>query len=248
MYKIIFSATNRTEKCANIFCSIFDDIRKIDLSYKNFKEVTLSKEDFCLIAVPVYGGRVPSPAIERIKKIKANGAKAVLMVVYGNRSYDDALAELEATCIDTGFQIVSACTVPSQHSLMPQIAENRPDNADAERIKKFAYLSKEKAYNGQTLSTKVPGDIPNGYPHSLPVHPKVTKNCTKCGNCATRCPTGAIPLDNPTITNKNLCITCMRCVEICPRNARILIPGIIKITSPIMKKLWGKHTEIEFYY
>ena len=91
MYKIIFSATGRTEKCADIFCSIFDNVNKIDLSHKNFQEVILSKNDFCLIAVPVYGGRVPLPAVERIKKIKANSAKATLMVVYGNRAYDEGM-------------------------------------------------------------------------------------------------------------------------------------------------------------
>ena len=50
---------------------------------------------FAVIAVPSYGGRVPQVAVDRISEIKGNGAKAVLLCVYGNRAYEDTLTELE---------------------------------------------------------------------------------------------------------------------------------------------------------
>ncbi len=46
-------------------------------------------------------------------------------------------------------------------------------------------------------------------------------NCTYCGACSKRCPTGAINVDR---TNKLFyfepfrCIICEACIEICPRN------------------------------
>ena len=51
------------------------------------------QEDICIVAVPSYGGRVPDAAVSRLRQMKGNGAGAILMVVYGNRDYDDTLAE-----------------------------------------------------------------------------------------------------------------------------------------------------------
>ena len=84
MYKIVFSATGRTMKAADGICSVFEDVKEIDLSNRNFQPVQLTAEDLCVVAVPVYGGRVPAPAVENILKITAEGAKAVLVAVYGN--------------------------------------------------------------------------------------------------------------------------------------------------------------------
>ena len=53
-------------------------------------------------------------------------------------------------------------------------------------------------------------------------HPAANDTCTKCGTCAEGCPTGAIPLDNPSHTDNERCINCMRCVASCPMNSRAL--------------------------
>lgn len=247
MYKIVFSATGRTEKCADAFCVPFENITKIDLSGQDFQSVELSSEDFCLIAVPVYGGRVPAPAVNNIGKIKANGAKATVMVSYGNRAYDDALTELKAVCEKVGFQIIAACAVVAQHSLMPLVASDRPNEKDKKALEEFAVEAAKKSAEGKCLSAAIPGSIPKGHGHNLPVHPKATKSCIKCGLCAKQCPVKAIPISNPNLTIKDRCITCMRCVEICPQHSRVFIPSIITLASPIMKKVWGSHTDIEFY-
>ena len=47
-----------------------------------------------IIGVPVYGGRVPVEAISRLQRLKANNTPAVIVVVYGNRDYNDAILEL----------------------------------------------------------------------------------------------------------------------------------------------------------
>ena len=38
---------------------------------------------------------------------------------------------------------------------------------------------------------------------------------------AEECPAGAIPLNNPKLTDKDKCISCMHCVAVCPKKARI---------------------------
>lgn len=45
--------------------------------------------------MPVYAGRVPALAVEILKGIKTSGVKCVIVAVYGNRAYEDALVEMQ---------------------------------------------------------------------------------------------------------------------------------------------------------
>lgn len=45
--------------------------------------------------MPVYAGCVPALAVERLKGIKTSGVKCVIVAVYGNRAYEDALVEMQ---------------------------------------------------------------------------------------------------------------------------------------------------------
>lgn len=47
-----------------------------------------------IAAVPVYAGRVPNVLLKYLNSMQGYGAKAVPLVLYGNRDYDDALVEL----------------------------------------------------------------------------------------------------------------------------------------------------------
>lgn len=96
-YNIHFSPTGGTKKVADIICSALKgDFIEIDLC-SNIGKMSLCEEDICLVSVPSYGGRVPATAIERLKCISGNGAKAILNCVYGNRAWEDTLTELQDT-------------------------------------------------------------------------------------------------------------------------------------------------------
>ena len=68
----------------------FDDVRgevcAVDIC-RDIEKMTLQEEDVCLVSVPSFAGRVPQIAVERMKKISGNGAKAILNCVYGNREW-----------------------------------------------------------------------------------------------------------------------------------------------------------------
>lgn len=86
-----------------------------------------------VIAAPVYGGRVAPAALKRLKRLKGNNAPAILIAVYGNRDYEDALIELRDTAVELGFTPLSAGAFIGEHSYsttnMP-IAAGRPDASD----------------------------------------------------------------------------------------------------------------------
>lgn len=46
------------------------------------------------------------------------------------------------------------------------------------------------------------------------------------GLCAQKCPAGAIYADQPKLSDKSKCISCMRCVSICPVHAKKASPDL----------------------
>ena len=96
-YNIYFSPTGGTKKVADILVNhLSEEYQEIDLC-KNMESLVLNQDDVCMVSVPSYGGRVPAIAIRRLQNISANGAKAILNCVYGNREWDDTLTELQDT-------------------------------------------------------------------------------------------------------------------------------------------------------
>ena len=62
----------------------------------------------------------------------------------------------------------------------------------------------------------------------------------KCGLCAASCPVGAIASGEPHKTDKNKCISCMRCVGLCSKHARDFDPVVMaKAATAMEPKLGG---------
>ena len=141
IYEISFSPTGGTKKVADFLANeLSRDITNVDLSNgkEDFHRFSLTKEDVAVVAVPSYSGRVPSTAAERISKIQGNGAKAIIVCVYGNRAYEDTLVELQDLLQQAGFSVVSAVAAIAEHSIAHRYATNRPDEKDYEQLKGFA--------------------------------------------------------------------------------------------------------------
>ena len=137
-YNIHFSPTGGTRKVADILCCALDgEFNEIDLC-RNIEQTSLGEDDICLVSVPSYGGRVPITAIERLKKISGNGAKAVLNCVYGNRAWEDTLTELQDTLEEQGFRCVAALATVAEHSIFRQFAAGRPDEKDKSELLEMA--------------------------------------------------------------------------------------------------------------
>ena len=244
VYSMIFSPTGGTEKVIKIIEKEFPKGKRIDLTCrKESADVRMNREDICLIGMPSYGGRVPHIAVERLRRFKGNQAKAVLVVVYGNREYDDTLLELKNEAEACGFRVAGAIAAVAEHSIMHQFAAGRPDAEDQKEIREFAARIRTKIDIQQGCGEiKVPGNMPYREFKGLSLKPEINKKCTKCGLCAEKCPTGAILKENPSVTNKDRCITCMRCVAICPNHARnlnkVLVFACLLYTSPSPRDLY----------
>ena len=224
-YLITFSPTGGTKRTADILASAIAEQWDLINLLCPIPDIDLTPDDICLIAVPSFGGRIPTTSAERLAKIHANGARAILVCVYGNRAYEDALLELRETLTSLGFRVVAAAAFIAEHSIVRGVAAGRPDAADTQVAVDFgrAVLSKLSQPAEQWGEVpEVPGNASYRERPVMPVAPTTNEDCGHCGSCASMCPVGAIPQDDPQSTDAEKCILCMRCVDICPCDARSL--------------------------
>ena len=238
-YNLFFSPTGGTKKVTYpLMVGFGEDFTNINMiTYQDFDKLQFEEDDLCLISVPSYGGRVPGPAVEILCDLKGNGAKAVLVVVYGNRAIDDTLVELSDVLENSNFTCIAGIQAVAQHSLIPSFGAGRPDNDDAHELQAFAeeILETMKTEN-YSKALSFPGSRPYVEFPGVPLKPKTTGKCTQCGLCAQECPAHAIPKKNPKLTNNEKCISCMHCVYVCPEHARKISPIMVKVAETKMKK------------
>ena len=55
-----------------------------------------------------------------------------------NRAYEDTLAELYDTVKANNFNVIAAISAVAEHSIVRQIAANRPDEIDKKQLTEFA--------------------------------------------------------------------------------------------------------------
>lgn len=240
-----FSPTGGTKKVADAIGAGFGTpVVEMDLT-KADATAMLGENDALMAVLPVYAGRVPQISLERLSALKGSGQKAVAVVVYGNREYDDALLETKNALEANGFQVIAAAAFIAEHSIVRSIAAGRPDAEDEALCRQFADDVMVKAENA--ASVQVPGNDPYVELKPSVFHPAADENCVKCGVCTKQCPVGAIPLDNPNQTNNDVCINCMRCVQVCPQRCRTLpAPFVAGATQMLNEKAAGYKKPVVF--
>lgn len=247
--QIVFSPTGGTQKVADTITSKWGmPAEKIDLSdpKTDFAAVSLNKEDIAVIAVPSFGGRVPALATERLEKIHGNGAMCVAVCVYGNRAYEDTLIELMDTVEKSGFQIIAGIAAIAEHSIMHQYATGRPDEEDRSELQGFAEKILAKINGADMSAPQTPGNRPYKKAGGAGLVPKANHKCNACGLCAEKCPAQAISRETPRETDGKKCISCMRCVSICPQSARKVNSAMVSVAAMAIKKACSekKHNEL----
>ncbi len=247
--QIIFSPTGGTEKVANLLTEKWPGVEQVDLSVAadDYAKYSFAPEDLVLIAMPSFGGLAPQVALDRLSKVKGNSAKCVLVCVYGNRAYEDTLVQMEDTAEKCGFQVIAAAAAVAEHSIMRQFAEGRPDGKDGQELAEFASKIMEKAEAGDLSKPVIPGNRPYKKAGSLGMVPKAGADCTECGLCAKMCPVAAIDPHSLKSADKAKCISCMRCVAVCPQKTRKLNGAMLTAASLALKKACSGRKANDFF-
>ena len=219
-------------------------------------EKIMIDDDITIIGVPVYAGRVAPEAVRRIRRYKADGTPAVLVVLYGNREFEDALRELKDLALEAGFKPIAGGAFVGEHSFADSkfpIARRRPDNKDIAKCSAFGALIKEKFQEIGSIDRLPIAEFPGNYPYrdAHPLKdssPETMKDlCTRCETCVSVCPTAAIVLQDKVLTETGACIVCCACVKSCPSGARVMRdPKILAITEWLWEN-YNKRKEPEIF-
>ena len=230
---VLFSPTGTTKKIANAIAHGLNvahiDCFDLTLPGADTQKPQVKHDVLTIIGCPVYAGRIPAIAASRFREIRGGGAPAIIVVVYGNRAYEDALLELQDIALGAGFKPVAGGAFIGEHSYSTQatpIAAGRPDAEDIHKAKAFGGMIRDKmksiALSDQINMLQVPGNFPYKELRLLQgISPSTYEPaCTRCGKCVSVCPAAAINTDFASSTNANLCIRCCACVNTCAASAR----------------------------
>ncbi|MBQ7144694.1 MAG: 4Fe-4S binding protein [Oscillospiraceae bacterium] len=239
---VYFSPTGNNRKIAR---QILDRLAARLGAPKKLIDITLPKSregryefepsDLAIFVLPTYAGKLPNKLLPYMQSaFTGNGAPAVALVSFGNRAFENSLAELNATLAKDGFRPVSGGAFAAEHAFSPSIGTGRPNDADKAELDALADATADfiEKWDGSPVTLNVPGDadapyyVPlglDGLPKKfLPAKPNTDMSlCTNCKACVKLCPVGSINPDNVAET-PGICIKCHACIRLCPFHAKFM--------------------------
>lgn len=253
---VYFSPTGTTGRIVEGIASGMEgkDVTVLDCTAKKQRHgiSRAFRDEVVMLAAPVYYGRVQETAAKCFKALSAYKTPAVLVVVYGNRAYDDALLELYDIAVSGGFIPVACAAFIGEHSFSSEvlpIAPGRPDKQDLGKARGFGAAVSKKLQGLVSLDQVKPLIVPGRRPYvetealykiremrkgGASFTPETDGSlCTRCNRCIEVCPQDAIDSVDVTRTDKWQCLLCLSCVKACPTGAR-------RLTEPMLLKRIGE--------
>jgi ferredoxin len=257
---VFFSPTGTTREIAiKIAHGInHSDNEVIDITTPENRKsgLVLLPDDLLIMAVPVYMGRVPDLLAGWLNSVKASETPAIAVVVYGNRTYGDALLELKDVLTSRGCKVIAGAAFVGEHSF--SIAEypcsaGRPDANDLNTAESFGKRIGIHIRSAENIPPSVNLPLPGSFPYGGVTRLwdvdfiSVGETCDQCGKCAEICPVAAIDKNKPSIIDIVQCITCCACIKKCPHKARSIKPGLVKDAVVRINSLYNIPKEPEMY-
>lgn len=238
-----FSPTEGTKHAVSALAEyLTQNPQYLDLTRRKFRKAKryFSEKELLVAAAPVYGGQLPRIEGGLFSNLRGKNTPCIIMAAYGNRHYEDTLAQMKEILTKQGFVCIGAVAPVIPHIYSEKLGEGRPDEADREVLRRFAVLIKsriEQAGQNGFEEISLPGN-PTPEPKDMkPVAKSFDKaKCTNCQACVQLCPVNAISKETMEI-DETKCINCMRCTKVCREAARSFD------ASMVQKYLEGNYLE-----
>ncbi len=165
---------------------------------------SLPTDTLAIIGVPNLCGKSCPDGIGKATKIKGDNTPAIIVVLYGNRDYEDALLELRRHRETTGVLfLLPVEPLSGEHSYSTEqfpTAAGRPDVSDIQIAAEFGKNIIKQLYQYTDIkelpALEVKGNFP--YKENKPKTPAtpitIDELCTQCQYCIEICPVETIEL------------------------------------------------------
>ena len=91
-----FSPSGGTKRACELVGGLFDAKEYVNLGGRTRAQRNFSKDELLVLAVPVYAGQMPAvPGL--LDGLKGENTPCVILATYGNRHYDETLAQVSAS-------------------------------------------------------------------------------------------------------------------------------------------------------
>ena len=263
---VYFSGTGTTKKVVEFVAqTVAESFGKkaeiIDFTLPQAREEPLvfGAGDVVFFGTPVIAGRVPNVLLPFLRTIQGGGALAVVIALYGNRNFDDALIEQRDLLESSGMKVIAGGAFIGEHSFSTVLGAGRPDRQDMDIAAGFAgkiadilrhELPDRQIFisgNSQQTVYYQPRDRKGNPIDIRKVKPKVSDKCVKCGHCASICPMGSIDPEDVT-EYKGICIKCCACVKGCPQGARYYDDAGYLYHKTELEEMYSRRAEPELFY
>ena len=213
-----FSPSGGTKRATELAGGLLGASEYVNLGGRERAQRSFGGDDLLVLGVPVYAGQMPAvPGL--LDGLRGENTPCVILATYGNRHYDDTLAQVKRILGEQGFRCVGAAAVITPHIFAPTLGAGRPDEQDEAVLAQFAQAVKTKLAQPDWSEAQVPGNPSPAPKPAVPVKKdRDWDTCLGCAVCAKACPTGAMDLKTLMWLDSK-CISCMSCVSACPTGA-----------------------------
>jgi len=236
-----------TEVLAQRLGGIPSETVSFTLPQERERIVTVNQDELLVAVTPTYAGKIPNKILPAFQgNIKGNGGKAVAVATYGNRAYENSVAELCKTLKDNGFKICAAAAVLSTHCMIPIGRLNLDEVRDF--AGKIDFDKEDVAVKGDAEAPYyTPLQLDKTPAKFLKSKPKTDESkCIKCGLCARSCPMGSINPENVSEVT-GICIKCHACINKCPKHAKYFDDPQLLSHQEMIRQNFAELNHSEFF-
>lgn len=229
---LYFSGTGNSHFAAEKLAeALNDEIISLNSRIKNNDLSEISSETPFVICVPTYSWQIPHIVENYLKKTKLSGTEKAYFIMTCGDDNGNAASYISAFCNEKKLEFMGCISIVMPENYIAMFSS--PSDSEAQKIigqsltkiqAAAEIIRRNETFPNKTVSAadKLKSGIVNKMFYTLCVKASkfyATNKCVSCGKCVEVCPLNNVKLKNGRPTWSKECTHCMACISRCPVQA-----------------------------